>query len=233
MLKKFLSIRNIGRFRNCQPVGDVELRRLNLIFGGNGQGKTTLCAIIRSLQTGDSRYLSERTTRGQPDAPAVMIRTDGGNANFGSGGWSETMPAVAIYDSKFIHQNIYAGELVDHDHKKRLYRVMIGEQGVTLARKVDQLDEESRNVAKEIRQKKKTVEAFLPDGVTLKEFLGLEKHDALDEAISAKAADVSALERAADIKGKAGLQKISLPALPDNFVDVLAKDLAARGESPG
>ncbi len=136
MLKNFVSIRNVGRFLNCNPNGDVELRRMNLIFGGNGQGKTTLCAIVRSLQSGDSRYLSERVTRGQSDEPAVMIRIDAGNANFGSSGWSTTMPNIAVYDSEFVHENIYAGEVVDHDHKRKLYRVMIGEHGVSLARKV-------------------------------------------------------------------------------------------------
>lgn len=225
MLKKFITVRNVGRFLKCTASGDVELQRLNLIFGGNGQGKTTLCAIVRSLQGGDSRYLSERTTRGQTDAPSVVIRTDAGNASFDSGGWSQTMPAIEVYDSEFIHENVYAGEFVDHDHKKQLYRVMIGERGVILARKVDDLDEQSRNFAREIRQKKQIVDAFIPEGVAFKEFIDLEKQEGIDEALTAKTAEVDALERASEIKGKAKLQKIILPTLPENFAAILAREL--------
>lgn len=225
MLKKFISLRNIGRFLDCKPNGDVELRRLNLVFGGNGQGKTTLCAIVRSLRGGDSRYLTERVTRGQSDSPAAIIRTDTGNAAFGSSGWSQTLPAIAVYDNEFIHENIHAGEIVDHDHKKRLYRVMIGEQGVALARKVDDLDDESRNIAKDVRQKKKTVDAFVPNGITFKEFLDLKKQEGIEEAIAAKASEVAALERSTEIKGKTKLQRISFPTLPDSFAEVLGKEL--------
>ena len=51
MLKKFASIKNVGVFRNSPASGDTELRKLTLVHGDNGRGKTTLCAILRSLRT--------------------------------------------------------------------------------------------------------------------------------------------------------------------------------------
>ena len=51
MLQRVISIKNIGRFRNCAAVGDVTFRRFTLIFSENGRGKATLCAILRSLST--------------------------------------------------------------------------------------------------------------------------------------------------------------------------------------
>jgi len=69
MLQKIISLKSIGRFSNCAASGDVEFRRLTLLFAGNGQGKTTLCSVLRSLQTGESSYLQERKTRGQTDEP--------------------------------------------------------------------------------------------------------------------------------------------------------------------
>ncbi|MCX5825321.1 MAG: hypothetical protein NTY86_17960, partial [Deltaproteobacteria bacterium] len=64
MLEKIISIRNIGRFVNCSPKGDSTFRRLTLIFAENGVGKTTLCSILRSLQTGQCEFISERKTIG-------------------------------------------------------------------------------------------------------------------------------------------------------------------------
>lgn len=64
MIEKFISIKNIGRFRDCSPRGDVAFRRLTLLFAENGRGKTTLCAIFRSLMTGRHEFISERKTLG-------------------------------------------------------------------------------------------------------------------------------------------------------------------------
>jgi len=49
MLQKVILIKNIGRFRHSAASGDVTFRRYTLICAENGRGKTTLCAILRSL----------------------------------------------------------------------------------------------------------------------------------------------------------------------------------------
>ena len=50
-IKKVLSVKNVGRLVNCTQKGP-ELNRYNLFFAENGCGKTTLCAVLRSFQTG-------------------------------------------------------------------------------------------------------------------------------------------------------------------------------------
>ena len=67
MLKKFVTIKNVGRFRNFKAVGDVELKRHSLFHAENGRGKTTLCAILRSLQSGVAAHVIGRTTLGSTD----------------------------------------------------------------------------------------------------------------------------------------------------------------------
>ena len=41
MLKKIVTIKNVGRFKNYGAVADVELKKYNLVFAENGRGKTT------------------------------------------------------------------------------------------------------------------------------------------------------------------------------------------------
>lgn len=52
MPRKIIAIKNVGRFLSYSASGNVELKRYNLIFAENGPGKTTLCAILRSLHLG-------------------------------------------------------------------------------------------------------------------------------------------------------------------------------------
>ena len=57
MLKKFIAIKNVGRFLNSAAPGNPQLARQTLILGANGFGKTTIGAVFRSLQTGDPSYI--------------------------------------------------------------------------------------------------------------------------------------------------------------------------------
>ncbi len=46
MIRKIVAIENVGRFSNFSAAGNVTLSRYNLLFGENGRGKTTLCAVL-------------------------------------------------------------------------------------------------------------------------------------------------------------------------------------------
>ncbi|HYA44213.1 MAG TPA: hypothetical protein VED59_01295, partial [Acidimicrobiales bacterium] len=111
----------------------LSLKHYNLIFAENGRGKTTLCAVLRSLQSGDPAHVFGRTTLGARGAPEIRVLLDCGTATFSTGAWSATVPDLAIFDSTFVSENVYSGDTVDLDHKRNLYRVIVGKQGVDLA----------------------------------------------------------------------------------------------------
>ncbi len=50
MLQRVISIKNVGRFRNCTAIGDVTFRRYTLIFAENARGKTTFCDVRGGLK---------------------------------------------------------------------------------------------------------------------------------------------------------------------------------------
>jgi len=102
MLRKIISIKNVGRFLNCSALGDVELKRYNMIFAENGRGKTTLCAILRSLQSGEAAHILGRATLGIGDAPEINMLIDGGTLTFSRSTWSATVPDLDIFDSTFV-----------------------------------------------------------------------------------------------------------------------------------
>ena len=95
-LRKVISIKNVGRFLDSGAAGDVTFRRYNLIFAENGRGKTTLCAILRSLSTGDPAFIMGRKTLGVTGQPEVRLLTDSGTVGFSGGSWDATRPEVAV-----------------------------------------------------------------------------------------------------------------------------------------
>jgi wobble nucleotide-excising tRNase len=95
-LTKFVSIKNIGRFQNYNAAGDVVLKRVNLVFAENGRGKSTLCAILRSVQSNDPAHVLGRTTLGSTTAPNVMLSTAGGMVNFKAGVWTQELQSSLV-----------------------------------------------------------------------------------------------------------------------------------------
>src|ERR1039457_5405414 len=135
-LTKFVSIVNVGRFQNYKAAGDVTLKRSTLIFAENGRGKSTLCAILRSLQSSDPAHILGRTTLGSTTDPSIQLLADNRTISFRADAWSETLPNFAIFDSTLIAENVFSGDALDLEHKRTLLRVIIGKQGVNFAKEV-------------------------------------------------------------------------------------------------
>lgn len=231
MIEKFVSIKNIGRFRDCSPRGDVTFRKLSLLFAENGRGKTTLCAILRSLQSGLPEFISERKTLGSSDPASIQIRLGGNNLTFSNNAWSATHPGIAIFDSVFVHDNVYAGDYVDHEQKKKnLYRVIVGGQGVQLAKQIEDLDGKIRDANSKIRTEKETVSRTLPNGIRLEDYLAWQPVADIENKIQQKNTEITNLQhasgKAAEIQSKGLLSKLALPEIPSNFLTILSKQLA-------
>lgn len=229
MIEKFISIQNVGLFRDCKPKGDVSLKNLTLVFAENGRGKTTLCAILRSLQSGKHEFISERKTVGTRDPSSIQLRIGGTTHSFTNNTWSTPHPDIAIFDSVFIHENVYAGDYVEHDHKKNLYRVIVGTHGVQLARQIEDLDGKIRESSADIRIKKEAVSNAAPNGIPIDAFLNWQVVPDINTKIREKAAEISnrqrAIEKSTEIQARRLVATIQLPSLPSDFTRILAKQL--------
>lgn len=230
MIKKLVSIKNVGRFENYSARGNVEFEPFTLVFAENGRGKTTVGDILRSIQSGDGSYILGRRRLGATGAPEVSVLASTGPVTFRSGAWSAALPDIAIFDSTFVHSNVFAGDYVDHDHRRNLYRVIVGEQGVTLSKAVDDLDAQSRDVQKELTAKRTALERLIPKGVTFEAFIALAAEADIEEKIQAKehalASAKATAARSAEIKTKGLLKSITMPAPPADFLTVLGGSFA-------
>ena len=224
-LRKIISIKNIGRFLNAAASGDVTFRHNTLIFAPNGRGKTTFCAILRSLKHGEPAYITGRRSLGSPDRPEVRFLLDNNLVNFNNGAWSATLPELEIFDAIYVTENVHSGEAVDTEQRRNLYRVIIGSDGVALARRLDHLDAQIRQKNSSIREARIIVQRHIPQGIGLDEFIGLPEDAGIDDKIVAKEREAEAVGRADQIQQRPLLQEIVLPKFPGKFTDLIAKTL--------
>jgi hypothetical protein len=133
MLKKIIAVRNVGRFINSAYSGVPSYTTTMLVLGANGFGKTTLCAILRSVAANDPTIVIGRTRVGGNAAPDIELLFESGNATFRKGAWSAHAPEFIVFDGVFIAENVHSGDAVDLEQKRNLYRVIIGKEGVGLA----------------------------------------------------------------------------------------------------
>ena len=225
MIRKFVRIQNIGKFRDCKAVGDVELGEFSLLYAENGRGKTTLCDVLRSLGTGDGNLVKGRKTLGPSQPASVEIRLEKSSAIFDGDQWSDTLPELHIFDSRFVHENVYSGEVVEHEQKRNLLRIIVGERGVSLARHVDSLDNDIREAANVIKSAKLAVAELAPSKMSPDIYVSLESDPGIDAKIKAKDGELVALRRSEEIEAKALLARVDIPTLPSALPTVLAKEL--------
>lgn len=225
MLKKIIGIKNVGRFRNSAATPNPQLAKHTFIAGANGFGKTTICAVLRSVATGDPSLLLGRKTLGAVESISVELLLSAGNAKFDGQVWSTTEPNIAIFDGAFVADNVHSGEVVDIDQKRNLYRVIIGGAGVGLARQEAELAAQSRAKTSEISAKSKEIQPYCLAGMSVENFVKLQAEPNIDQAILDQENIVKSCKEAAAVSARAPIAPVPFPDFPEGFRELMVKSL--------
>lgn len=142
MINKVENLVSIGKYRSYQAAGQVNFKKLTLIYGDNGGGKTTLTSIFRSLTTNNPDIIRHRVSTNHTSAQAAQISQIATPRNifhtFGANGWSIDFPDIEIFDIHFVNDNIYSGFNFNDEHRKQLHQFVIGAQGVAIQNQIEQ-----------------------------------------------------------------------------------------------
>ncbi|MEQ8640449.1 MAG: AAA family ATPase [Alphaproteobacteria bacterium] len=235
MLSEIKFIQNIGRFETAKPTAGAVFGKCTLVYGENGWGKSTLADILRSLTTNCPAILAGRKTLDAVAPPKAVLRLGSQNAIFEDGAWTGPRPAIAVYDSAFVNDNVFSGDIVTGDHLRRQYGLVIGEEGVRRVRRIAELDEENRKNNQEIKSAEGELQAVIrtvgPQSMKVENFLALEARHDIDDAIAAKDTQVQQARRAKELKAAAEPSLYPLPTPTDKLRGLLTRSIDEIAEN--
>lgn len=226
MFSKFV-IRNVGVLRAFDTPGSPKLSQLTLFYAGNGRGKSTLTAVLRAARDGCSNTVLARQSLGNGGAaPDITLISDAGNIRFDSGKWKTKSAPIEVFDTTFIADNIYAGELTELAHDRGLFSVIIGKDGVRLATHLERFNEINRKTAAELKAAEAALAEDKPTDIGLDEFFALAPNPDYDKRLEDAERAVKAVQQADKIAALKQLEELPVPALPAGMATVLASTVA-------
>jgi len=229
MIRRLKLLRNIGQFDSVSSAGDIGLGRLVLIYAENGRGKTTLVAILRSLQSGDPALIAERRRLSANHDPHVVLECGDNNPTtviFENGQWNHSLPNLLIFDDLFVDQNVYSGLSVEAEHRKNLHEVVLGAQGVTLNRRIQDLVRRVEEHNHALREKAQAIPEQIRHGLSVDEFCALEARPNIEQEIRETERALAAAREQEPVRNTRMFERLNLPAFDLEEIDqILQADL--------
>ena len=226
MFSKFV-IRNVGVLRAFDTPGSPKLSQLSLIYGGNGRGKSTLTFVLRAARDGCVNTVLARQSLGNGGAaPEITLIADAGNIRFENGKWKSKSAPIEVFDTTFIADNIYAGELTELAHDRGLFSVIIGKDGVRLATHLDRFNEINKKTGAALKAAEAALAEDKPSDMGLDEFFSLAPNPDYDKRLEDAELAVKAVQQADKIAALKQLEVLPVPALPTEMAAVLVSTVA-------
>lgn len=160
MLKRIKRIKGVGSYVEARAA-DVEFGDVNIIYGENRNGKSTLCDTFSSLADGDPEPIMSRSAI-TPDGEMILTPyiklqfEDDGDVEFSNGKWNKQLQASSLYvfDQGFAHRNVMAGVEVIRDNSEQVSDFILGEEGVKIASKLKEKRQASNDARKYLQAAK-------------------------------------------------------------------------------
>ncbi len=225
-IDKFQLLRNVGQFDNVSAA-QLPCGKLTLIYAENGRGKTTLATILRSLSTGDAGLVSERQRLGSQHPPHVIVsRVNAVPHTFQNGGWTASLPSVAVFDDAFVAQNVCSGIEIDTAHRQNLHELILGSQGVQLNTSLLQHIASVEQHNRTLRERTDAIPAAIRGTLTVDAFCALQADPDVDAKIEEAERQLAAAKSADAIQNQVALQSLLLPEFDAEAIKtLLSRDL--------
>lgn len=226
MLSKIV-IRNVGVLRAFDTPNAPKLDKLTLFYGRNGRGKSTLTSVLRAARDGEAAIVLGRQSLGNGGAaPKVALVSAAGSITFENGGWNTKGAPVEVFDTAFITDNVYAGELIELAHDRGLFSVIIGAEGVRLAKHLERFNAIAKTCAADLKDAEAALADDVPSDMTKEEFFALGPNPDYAKRLDATERALKAVQEADKIATLKALEALTMPELPGDLPAVLAGTVA-------
>ncbi|SEF09650.1 hypothetical protein SAMN05444161_8300 [Rhizobiales bacterium GAS191] len=185
-------------------------------------GKTTLAAILRSLQTGDAAPIAERHRLGSLHPPHVVIGTGGAAPSiFQMGAWSTTQLDLAIFDDHFVAANVCSGLAIEAGHRQNLHELILGAQGVALSTALQMHIASIEEHNRALRDKERAIPAAARGALSVDAFCALEPIVGIDTAIQDAERSLAAAKSAEAVRQRPEFAPIAPPSFDLTAIEAL------------
>jgi wobble nucleotide-excising tRNase len=219
-------LRNIGQFDSVNAGVHLPLTRISLVYAENGRGKTTIAAILRSLNAGDPALIEERRRLGVAHPPHVVLTFAGAPLVFQNGGWGAALPRIAVFDDAFVAANVCSGIAIEPAHRQRLHELILGAQGVALSAALqDQVDRIEAHI-RALRTKADAIPARARGAFSVDEFCALRPDPDIDARIQETTRNLAAAQAGDRVRQRRTFAAFALPRFDVAAINtVLARNL--------
>ena len=213
MISKVIHIKNVGKFTdysvNTTPTWNGEFRHITLVYGQNGIGKTTFTSILKSLKENDA-LLYQLRTFGTLNSPEVSIKFDDHPTpiKYSNAEWDTNFPIIEIFDIHFINDNVYTGFEILPQHKKNLFEIIIGQEGIRSKKEISDI----KNSIKEKNISLKEIEAKvfkIISGFDISTIINFQLDSEIEKRITEKKIEIDTAKSTGKIINTALLKRIT------------------------
>ena len=208
MLERIHKITGVGLFNDIRPAA-IQFKKISLIYGDNGRGKSTLASIMRSYTHSASNVLlSRKTFNSSVDQFIDLQFSQGNRAKFENNQWDRKFTDFHVFDLDFIDTNVYSGGEITPGQRKNLLSFALGQSAVAAKIEFDAASQHATNCT----TAKRNVEARLTGyrgHYTLSQYIRLRSIDNIDDLIAANLVEQGKSQRISVIKNKNKLKKLT------------------------
>lgn len=234
MIKRINVLKGVGRFSALNPTRGTEgdFSSLNVIYASNACGKSTLCDVFRSLNTGNPAYVIGRKKFGSDAPQEIVISLEGGQAiRFQNAQWydRDNCPPIHVYDDRFVAENVFIGHHISIDQRRNLYGLVIGDQSIALKQAVDTAEQQLSNATAAFNAAQSNLTRLIPTGYAIDSYRNLASVGDVDTKIAEAARDLRSAEqtktKADAIRARRPLTAIPIAEIPETLEKVLSSTL--------
>ena len=234
MIQRINVLKGVGRFSALNPTRGTEgdFSSLNVIYASNACGKSTLCDVFRSLDTGNPAYVIGRKRLGSDAQPEIVISLEGGQATrFQNAQWHErdNCPPIHVYDDRFVAENVFIGHHISVDQRRNLYGLVIGDQAIALKQAVDTAEQKLNTATAAVNTAQTNLTRLIPTGYTTDSFRNVASVGDVDTRVAEATSEFRTAEqtktKADAIRARRPLATLPIAEVPETLDKVLSSTL--------
>lgn len=208
MLERIHKITSVGLFKDIRPAA-IQFKKISLIYGDNGRGKSTLASIMRSYTHSASNVLLSRKTINSSSDQFIDLQFSKGNrAKFENNQWDRKFTDFHVFDLDFIDTNVYSGGEITPGQRKNLLSFALGQSAVAAKIEFDTASQHATDCTNAKREIEAKLTGYRGQN-TLSQYIRLKNIDDVDDLIAANLVEQGKAQRISVIKNKSKLKKLT------------------------